>query len=400
MLLYWIWFSLLKNLPLWKKKAMLQYFSDPEEIYFADPAAFEKVPDMTEDTLKALEEKDLQESEKILNACGAKNIGVLPLADSRYPERLRNIDDPPVVLYYRGVLPEWDAQPFIGVVGTRKATAYGLQQAFRLGKQISQCGGVVVSGGAFGIDSKSMQGAIEAERPVVGVLGCGVDVVYPRTNRHLFNRTAEYGCLLSEYPPGEAPLPWHFPQRNRIISGICHGVLVVEAPQKSGALITAQFACQQGRDVYAVPANLGVDAYEGNNGLLAQGFPAVRDGWDAVKAYENLYPQTVAKYSGISPSGGETTPLKVAQKPVIPEKVQKISIDNREKSTYSVINSGGSALTEEERKVLALISRHPVHSDTVAENSELPPSKVQSILTKLTLKGLVQHHSGGRVSLK
>ncbi len=400
MLLYRIWFSQLKNLPLWQKKVLLQYFADPEELYFAEPEAFAEIPHITRDTLEALEEKDLQESEKILGACRTQNIGVLPLTDSRYPERLRNIDDPPVVLYYRGILPDWDARPFLAVVGTRKATAYGLQAAYQLGNQISACGGEVISGGAFGIDTKAMHGALEAEKPVVCVLGCGVDIIYPRTNRRLFSQVVQAGCLLSEYPPGEPPLAWHFPRRNRIISGISHGVVVVEAPEKSGALNTAAHALEQGKDIYAVPANIGVAAYSGSNALLQQGAAAVITGWDAVKSYEHLFPDTVGKREKFSGSFRENPQLKVAQQPVIPENVQKKAIDNWEKSSYSVLGNQKIDLNHEEQAVLALLSGKPEHSDAVAARSDLPESKVQSVLTKLTLKGLVMHHPGGRVSLK
>ena len=398
--LYWLWFANLPNIPLWQKKAILERFPDPEEIYFAPAEAFEEIPDFTQEMQAALACKDLQECEQIAAQCRKKNIAILPFGDEQYPERLRNIEDPPVVLYYRGLLPDWDERPYIGVVGTRKATSYGLQQARIMGSQIALCGGMVVSGGATGIDSASMTGAMDAGSAVVGVLGGGVDVIYPRTNRRLFTQVVEKGCLLSEYPPGAAPLGWHFLQRNRIISGLCHGILVVEAPERSGALSTARHAARQGRDIYALPANVGIAAYAGNNGLLQQGYPAALNGWDTVKAYAHLYPETVANNCQILGSAQEKTTLKVAQNPVIPEKSQKLSIDNPEKSSYSVLIDGTSSLQEEEKEILSLLTRHPVHSDTVAENSTLPPQKVQSILTKLTLQGLVEHYPGGRVSLK
>lgn len=387
--LYWIWFSLLEELTPWQKIALLKENTDPEELYFKE----EKTGDIPLN-------KDLGQAEDILVECKRKNVDILPFDSDRYPARLREIEDPPVLLYYRGILPDWDAQPVIGVVGTRKATGYGLQQAFRMGKQIAQCGGMVVSGGAYGIDTKAMEGALEAGKPVVGVLGCGADVIYPRTNRRLFARVMEDGCLLSEYPPGTAPLGWHFPRRNRILSGISHGILVVEAPEKSGALSTADHAYKQGRDVYVLPANVGVSAYAGNAFLLQQGCTPVICGWDAVKSYGLLFPDLEENHREPVAPVHTVTPLKVAEEPVIPEKSQKISIDNSGKSSYSVLNGGEPALTDEEQGVLALISRHPVHSDQVAEKSDLSPSKVQSILTKLTIKGLVQHHPGGLVSLK
>ncbi len=400
MLLYWIWFSQLSGIPLWKKRELLQHFSDPEELYYTDAQELSAIEGMTDEILEALSQKDVQEAEKILALCKRKDIGLLPYGDWAYPRRLKGISDPPMVLYYRGILPDWDARPFVAVVGTRKATAYGLQVAYQLGSQISECGGMVISGGAGGIDSKAMEGALDTDTPVVGVLGCGVDEIYPRTNRRLFSRVVRSGCLISEYPPGEPPLGWHFPRRNRIISGISHGVVVVEAPEKSGALNTAHHAMEQGRDIYAVPANIGLASGAGSNGLLQQGAQTVLNGWDAVKSYEPLFPDVLHRTEGILCPGRENSQPKVAEKPVIPEKVQKKAIDNLDKSSYSVLDNREPALSSEEQAILALLSRNPEHSDTVAEKSSMPASKVQSILTKLTLKGLVMHHSGGRVSLK
>lgn len=400
MLLYWIWFAQLSGISLWQKRNLLQHFSDAEEIYYTDRREISAIDTVTEEILVALENRDLHEAEEILSLCKAKDIRILPYGSWAYPQRLKNISDPPVVLYYKGILPDWDSQPFIGVVGTRKATAYGLQAAYQMGNQISASGGMVISGGAYGVDTKAMHGALEAERAVVCVLGCGADVIYPRTNRRLFSQVVQTGCLISEYPPGEPPLAWHFPRRNRIISGISHGIVVVEAPEKSGALNTAHHALEQGRDVYAVPANIGVAAGSGSNALLQQGAVAIVTGWDAVKNYAHLFPDRVHEPERISGLRREIPQTKVAQKPVIPENVQKKAIDNWEKCPYSVINDSKPDLTDEEQAVLALLSRNPEHSDAVAARSNLPEAKVQSILTKLTLKGLAAHHPGGRISIK
>ena len=207
---YWIWFAKLKGISLHKKQQLLISFRDPEEIYQADPKAF------PEELREALAEKDLTEAIEIYRQCTSRGIGILAYGDSAYPERLRNIEDPPMVLYFKGKLPDWQAQPVIGVVGTRKASPYGLQAAHLLASQIAVCGGLVVSGAATGIDTLSMEGALDVGMPTVGVLGGGVDVVYPASNRNLYHRTEETGCLLSEYPPGSRPFPGNFLHRNRI----------------------------------------------------------------------------------------------------------------------------------------------------------------------------------------
>ncbi len=170
----------------------------------------------------------------------------------------------------RGRLPDFDGSPVIGVVGTRKASAYGLTTAKRMGYQIARCGGIVVSGMAYGIDGMAMSGALTAGAPAVGVLGCGADIVYPVSNRALFRDTEEYGCILSEFAPGTPPAKWTFPKRNRIISGLSCGVLVVEAPEKKRRAITARLAAEQGGRVCR--------AGKHRPAVLCGEQPALRDG--------------------------------------------------------------------------------------------------------------------------
>jgi len=398
---YWIWFAQLKGLSLWQKQQLLELFHDPEELYHADSRT------LPEEVRDALDNKDLQEARQILYRCNQRGIGILTYRDANYPARLRNIEDPPVLLYFRGELPAWQAQPVIGVVGTRKASAYGLQTAHLLASQIAACGGLVVSGMATGIDGLSMEGALDAGKTCVGVLGGGVDVIYPASNRQLYRRTQENGCLLSEYPPGSRPYPHNFLQRNRIISGISDGVLVVEAPERSGALNTARHAFSQGRDMFAAPGNLGVDSCLGSNALLQEGAYPALSGWDVVRHYETLYPDAVQK-RGVTLYKQQEKPLpKVAQERTIPqtdreekEAPAKNPIDNGEKSTYSVLNKRQTDLSAEEQAVLNLLSSAPQYPDAVIDRSDLPASAVQSILTRLGIKGLVQYGPDGRISIK
>ena len=399
--LYWIWFAQLKGLNLWTKHQLLQQFHDPEEIYQA------QTTDMPAEVAKALQEKDLTEASGIYDKCRKLNIRILTCADTAYPERLRYIEDPPVLLYVKGMLPDWQVQPVIGVVGTRKASTYGLQIARQLSAQIATCGGLVVSGVATGIDAAAMEGALDAGKCTVGVLGGGVDVVYPAGNRSLYRRTEEKGCMLSEYPPGARPFPGNFLHRNRIISGISDGVLIVEAPARSGALNTARHAFSQGRDMFVVPGNLGVDSCQGSNALLQEGAYAALSGWDVVKQYENIYPGAVENRPVVLSRPAESSYAKVAQQPNVPEKrkdknesLPKNAIDNQNKSTYSVINKRPVNLSEQEQAVLELISDVPTLADSIMDAADLPSGNVQSILTRLAIKGLVQQHPDGRISRK
>ena len=391
---YWIWFAELKGISLFAKRQLLETFHDPEELYRSE--AKDLPPEI-------LEQKDLTEATQIYGQCREKNIRIVTYGDASYPQRLQNIEDPPMVLYYKGTLPQWQSQPVIGVVGTRKASPYGLQTAHLLSSQIAACGGLVVSGVATGIDALSMEGALDAGKPTIGVLGGGVDVVYPAKNRALYQRTEENGCLISEYPPGSRPYPWNFLQRNRIISGVSDGLLVVEAPEKSGALNTARHAFSQGRDLFVAPGNLGVDTCMGSNALLQEGAYAALSGWDVVKHYEPLYPGVVEKRQV-----EVKMPLpKVAQTQVMPEKGEKKkadtsqnAIDNLVKSTYSVINKRPNNLSDQENGVLALLGDTPQLIDSVMDASDLPSGTVQSLLTRLTIKGLVIQHPDGRISKK
>ena len=391
---YWIWFAELKGISLFAKRQLLETFHDPEELYRSE--AKDLPPEI-------LEQKDLTEATQIYSQCREKNIRIVTYGDASYPQRLQNIEDPPMVLYYKGTLPQWQSQPVIGVVGTRKASPYGLQTAHLLSSQIAACGGLVVSGVATGIDALSMEGALDAGKPTIGVLGGGVDVVYPAKNRALYQRTEENGCLISEYPPGSRPYPWNFLQRNRIISGISDGLLVVEAPEKSGALNTARHAFSQGRDLFVAPGNLGVDTCMGSNALLQEGAYAALSGWDVVKHYEPLYPGVVEKRQV-----EVKMPLpKVAQTQVMPEKGEKKKadtsqnvIDNLDKSTYSVINKRPSNLSDQENGVFALLSETPQLIDSILDASDLPSGTVQSILTRLAIKGLVTQYPDGRICKK
>ena len=388
MLLYWVWLAQLGKLNTVQKLALLERYSDPEDLYHNS----EKLP-LPENVREALEDKDLTCAQNLIRECTSKGIGILALCDEAYPARLRNTQDPPLLLYYRGVLPDWEKQPVIGVVGTRNATFYGNEMALRFGRQIAHCGALVISGGATGIDTGAMRGAMEAERPTVGVLGCGVDVVYPRENKALFNQVVKNGCLISEYPPGTKGMPWHFPARNRIISGISNGILVVEAPEKSGALITANHALEQGREVFAVPGNIDVPNCAGSNALLQDRAIPVFSGWDVVKEYAAMWPGTVAKKPD----------LRVAQNrdPGISHRVSdKKSIDKDENSTYSVLDSKDIPLTDGEQKVLTVLERTPKHLDDVAAQLDIPTAAIKMTLTKLSVKGIVVMHPGGRVSLK
>lgn len=419
MLVHWIWLATRPSINDRTKAALLDYFGDPEDAYYADSGAYQKIEGLNEEGIDALRDKSLNEAKKILAQCTDKDISILTYRDAAYPARLKNISDPPLVLYYKGRLPEFDGLPLIAVVGTREATSYGLTVAKRMGYGIAKCGGVVVSGLAFGIDGVAMSGALTAGGTVVGVLGCGADVVYPLSNRGLFSDTERRGCLLTEFPPGTPPHKWNFPKRNRIISGLSCGVLVVEAPVRSGSLITARQAADQGRDVFVVPGNIDVPTCEGSNALLRDGAIAVRSGWDILSEYQALYPDRIRKFDHAGTQNAypdevervraetEKKPLKVAQKPRLLDKIKapnrkkdKKVIDNGEPTPYIDVEKKLPALTVDEQLIVEQLKQGQRLRDDVIAGTELPAGKVAAALTMLEVKGIIRRLPGNMLELK
>ncbi len=417
MLIHWIWLSTRPSLNDRLKRALLDIFHDPEEVYFGDQSAYQ-VEGISEDGLAALADKNLVPSADILQECNRKGIHICTMQDAAYPTRLKNIIDPPLVLYYKGNLAEMDCAPVIGIVGTRKATPYGMTTGKRMGYQIARCGGIVVSGAASGVDGMAMRGALTAGGYVVGVLGCGADVVYPLSNKSLYADTESRGCLLTEFPPGTPPYKWNFPKRNRIISGLSNGVLVVEAPKGSGSLITANQAADQGRDVFVVPANAGVPTSAGSNALLRDGAISVETGWDVISEYAALYPERVCKdistprqtaYADeVMAAAMETekTEAKVAQKPRrigkkagSDRKNENKPIDNGGQESYSDQGDRFAALSQQERTLVDCIQGECLVDELIERMGETT-SNVLSALTLLQIKGIVEQLPGNRIKLK
>ena len=419
MLVHWIWLATRPGMNDRVKAAVLEHFGDPEDAFYADSGAYQNVEGLTEEGAEALRDKSLSQAKKILAQCTDKDISILTYRDAAYPARLKNISDPPLVLYYKGRLPDFDGLPMIAVVGTREASGYGLTMAKRMGYQIARCGGAVVSGMAYGIDGVSMSGALSAGGIVIGVLGCGADIVYPLSNRGLFADVERRGCLLTEFPPGTPPQKWNFPKRNRIISGLSCGVLVVEAPAKSGALITARQAADQGRDVFVVPGNIDVPTCEGSNALLRDGAILVRSGWDVLSEYQALYPEQVRQFDQPGKQSAypdemervrsetEKKPPKVAQNVRLLDKMKaaksskdKKVIDNGENPPYIDVEKRLPELTADEQAVVEQLKQGQRLRDDVIAATELPAGKVAAALTMLEVKGVIRRLPGNMLELK
>ncbi len=296
--LYWIWLSEALGAGSSAFRRLISLYDTAFDIFRAEEAELEQIPDLTERVKKALCDKSLQRATEILDKCEREGIGVLCYDEDAYPRALREIQKPPMLLYYRGNLPDFNHNLCIGIVGTRSMSAYGMKQAYKMSYELASAGAVVVSGMAKGIDGVAAAAAIKAGGITVAVLGCGVDIPYPSHHRNLYQSIRKSGVVLSEFAPGTRPVGYHFPMRNRIISGLSQATVVVEAGIGSGSLITAKDAILQGRDVFAIPANVGSKGADGTNGLLRDGARMALSAADVLAPYQYTYAEslTLEKY--------------------------------------------------------------------------------------------------------
>ena len=387
---YWIWLTSLVGLRPLAMHAAIEHFGGPMEAYYAPAGGYDAIPELTPKDRALLENKDMSRTEEILEVCQRKNVHILTMQDAGYPERLRQIPDPPPVLYVRGSLPYLDELPAIAIVGTRKASAYGVKMALKLGREITACGGCVVTGMALGVDGAAARGAITADGPCVGVLGTAIDVDYPAANASLIRDVAVVGAIVSEYPPGYPTMPENFPRRNRIISGLCCGTCVVEAPKRSGALITADLSLEQGRDLFAVPGNADSETSAGANALLQDCAKAVTCGMDILCEYEGLFPGRIrAKAVEFAPAEPAKTDAPAS----------KTVIDKPEGISYSDLESRLAPFSEDQKTLLRILAKGESHVDALIALSGFSAAKVLSAMTILTIKGAVRSLPGKRYEL-
>ncbi len=292
--LAWVWLSLACGAGSRVPVGLLHRFSTAENILKADKKALSEALDKPDvSLLSRLCNKDTSEAVEIICRCEENHIQILTPIDPQYPRTLYQLRDAPAVLYVVGQLPDLEKSCTCAVVGTRTMSDYGKQMAYEIGHGLGAGGAIVVSGLALGVDGMAMAGALSAGGITVGVLGCGIDIVYPPEHRDLFRRVIEEGAVITEFPPGTPPVGRNFPIRNRIISGLSDAVVVVEGDLKSGSLITARHALYQGRELYAVPGRIGDAGASGPNLLIKTGAQAVTGAVDILKNYEFVYPHSI-----------------------------------------------------------------------------------------------------------
>lgn len=333
--------------------ALVDRFGSPEAIFDAPLAELKRVEGVTDKRAEQIASPPPAAIERDLKLVEEMGVSVVPITSPDYPANLRNIYDPPVVLYIRGSLAEADKLS-VAIVGSRRAGHYGLAVAHRIASELARRGLSIISGGARGIDTAAHKGALEAGGRTVAVLGCGVDVNYPAENKKLFGAVAERGAVISEFPFGSAPEPWRFPPRNRLISGMALGVVVCQSPEASGALITAGYAAEQGKDVFAVPGNVDDERNRGCHALIKDGARLVESASDILSEL------------GLDSAEDESPQLSL---PI-------------------------ESLSDTERAVASLLSLDPVQMDDIIAACELPAPMVAGTLTILEMKGVVKRLPG------
>jgi DNA processing protein len=355
----WIAFEQLhcKGLGAQKLNAMWQHFQSMEKAWSAGRNELKQIPMLPPDLIdRVIEARRSVDPDELLKRCKQAGVVAYPISHPQYPSRLKEIHDPPAILYVKGSYDINDVRCAVGIVGTRSPTAYGQKLAKELSRSLAAAGATIVSGMAIGIDSYAHRGAIEGNGKTLAVVGSGPDVCYPSSNRPLYTLLAsgQHGGVISEFFPGTKPESWHFPARNRIISGISQAVIVVEAGENSGSLITARLAFEQNREVFAVPGRVDSPSSAGTNDLIARNMAHLLRSFQDVITEMNW---------------------DASLKPV-EQNDKALELYGREKDIYE------------------LLSSEPTHFDVLRERSGLPAGELSAVLTMLELGGMVSRLPG------
>jgi DNA processing protein len=335
-------------------RKLVAHFGSPERVLSARPNAFKEIAGLSDKVIKALVSFAWREpAEQELARATEADVVIITVDQPEYPDSLRTIPDPPLYLYVKGSLKPQDVHA-IALVGTRKPTQYGRSITYRISSDLARAGFTIVSGLARGIDTQAHRGALSAGGRTIGVLGCGVDIAYPPENKELLAEISQNGAIVTEYPFGAGPEAGYFPARNRIISGLSRGTVIIEAAEDSGSLITAKNALQQNRKLFAVPGNIGSATSRGPNNLIKQGAALIESADDILKYL------------------GRQTP------------------NSRETSQ----SEPSPVLSQDEKRIYQCITDEPKHIDTLLIESRSSAGKLSGVLINLELKGLAKQLPG------
>ena len=382
-ILYWLWLTTLYGITTRDIVALLERFDTVEEIY--KTVDFSDVPGIKPLLKLKLKDKNLKKAESIVKVSKEQKISILTYDSPDYPDSLRCISDPPYVLYLRGELMNWNRLLSIAVVGTRDCTDYGIAASGKICFDLAKSGITLVSGMARGIDTEAAKASLRAGKKTIAVLGCGADVVYPPENANLMSKIIENGAVITEYPPGTPPKPKNFPWRNRIISGLARGVVVIEAPKSSGALITARYGLDNGKDIFAVPGSIFRPSCEGSNRLIAQGAKAVCTADDIIEEY--VY---------------EIERLNLKKPRVMPEIIKPAAKNENKVNNEIKFNLNDKKyvnLSEDEKVIIMLLIEKNLHIDDIKRKSGFEIEKLTPIMSMLEFGGFIQKIPGNNYRL-
>ena len=371
--IYMLWLSSKVNdLGSRKLNGLLEIFGTARDVFNADKQALQERAKLTPHAMDVLtSDCSLDYIESMMDDMESKGIMYLSRNSDIFPILLKTIPDPPLGIFFIGMLPADDTNK-IAIIGSRKCSEYGLMTARLLAKPLAQAGVVVVSGMARGVDSMAHRGALDGGGKTIAVLGCGVDICYPSENAALRQEIIGNGCVMSEYPPGTRPLPAYFPARNRIISGLSHGVVVTEAGKKSGTLITVDQAMEQGREVLAVPGNISSKLSQGTNALIRDGAHPVADYTDVLSVMSISTPRTVEKTKKQAPR------------------------HKKEAIQQTIIEKIPQNLAPDEKQVYDSLTLEAISFDTLLDKTDIEPGRLHLICMGLELKGLARKLPGSR----
>ena len=391
-LIYWIWLSLL-NLSPRAVTAVLQHCGDAERAYAEESDAFHGLRGITAREAEALENRDLTAAEFSQRRCLEQKLRILPLTDPAYPERLKQIAEPPAALYIQGEFPELDKAPVLAVIGTRRASAYGLRMSRELAFQIASGGATVLSLLTPGADEAAAAGMIQAGTPCIGVLG----TAHEACRWPLMRQVVGNGAVVSEYPPGKEQFRHFFRERNRLAAGLSDGVVVVEAPEKSGTRLFVTEAAEQGKDVFAVPGNADAETAAGTLNLLKEGAKLVTCGTDVLEEYLLRFPELKNNLNRENSSDHKKT-VPVSGEPDGTYNSGNVSAVSAASAPEDLRNQLQN-LSADQLALIAAISPPATHVDDIVERSGLPVAKVLAQLTVLEIKGFVKREPGRNFSL-
>lgn len=391
--IYWVWLSAALKAGR-RIKPLLEHFGTVENLYYSTFPERAQCRFLTDKMFEELDNTTLEDAQAVIDLCNENGWDIITYDDERYPNKLKEINNPPFVLYVDGKFPDFNNKLSIGVVGTRKASEYAMRVSKLLSKGLAECNTIIVSGGALGVDSAAHQGAIDCGGITVCVLGCGLGTKYLMSNEELRNEIKKNGCLISEFVPFAPANKTTFPMRNRIISGLSDGVLVTEASAKSGSIITAEYAISQRRLLFAIPSSILDDKFAGTNMLIDNGAFVATSPKRILSFFENKYMDTADsdKARSLSDLQDKRTSANAPYE-------EQITFDRVTESRNKRIKLEGKAfqLTGDRRRIYVSLSNDFETIEEICEkNSSLSINQILVELTMLEMDGLVESTTGKR----